>query len=187
MVSGFGRQNKRFEFKCSDCGEIHIGSPSFAFAKPTYYFDVPEHERDARISLSNDLCKIAPPGHNGDEETIYCIRTTLNVPIKGALEPFCWGVWVTQSKENFNRYIKTFSQDQSEYGSFGWLAVTMAHYNRVEAGEPPEHLECDVEWGAVGQRPKIYLRKSSHPLAVDQEQGIDWDEAIEIARKIMHP
>lgn len=183
---GLGKNPKTFEFKCPDCGNIHRGSPSFAYAKPTYYFDVPEEERDSRITLSEDLCTIAPSANDDGGDDIYCIRATLDIPIMGAAEPFCWGVWVTQSKENFDRYVDTYSQDQSNDGSFGWLAVTMAYYNRVATGEPLEHLECDVEWGTARQRPKLILQHSEHPLSVDQHEGIKWDKAIEIARTIMH-
>jgi hypothetical protein len=184
---GLGRNPRTFEFKCPDCQDVHRGSPSFAYAKPTYYFDVLEPERDKRIKLSDDLCTILPAEDDEGGEPIYCIRATLDVPIHGAPDPFCWGVWVTQSEENFNKYIETFSNDQSGSGSFGWLAVTMPHYNLSPPGEPFESLACDVEWGAVGKRPKIIIYESAHQLFLDQSNGIDWETAILLARAMMHP
>lgn len=184
---GLGRNPKTFEFECPDCGEIHSGSPSFAYAKPTYFFDVPESERDRRTKLSDDLCTISPASDDADGETIYCIRVTLDVPIHGAPDPFCWGVWVTQSEESFQRYVDTFSGDQSGDGSFGWLAVTMPHYNLSPPGEPFASLGCDVEWGAEGKRPKAIVQEAEHQLFVDQRDGISWKKAITLARAMMHP
>jgi hypothetical protein len=108
------------------------------------------------------------------------------VPIHGAAEPFCWGVWVTQSEESFQRYVEAWKKDQSGDGSFGWLAVTMPHYNRRAPGEPLEHLQCDVNWGKPGKRPKVVLKPCDHPLYVDQLEGISWGRAIEIAETAMH-
>ena len=183
---GLGRKPKTFEFKCPDCGDIHRGSPSFAYAEPTYCLDVPKAERVDRVDLSDDLCEISPAAHTADEDTIHCIRVTLDVPIHGAVDPFCWGVWVTQSKESFDRYVETFSRDQSKEISFGWLAVTMKGYDLCSPGEPLEHLKCDVNWGPQGKRPSVILHESSHRLFIDQRDGITWDRAIEIARAIMH-
>ncbi len=184
---GLGRNPKTFEFECTDCGDIHRGSPSFAYAKPTYFFDVPESERDARIKLSDDLCVILPAPDDREGETIYCIRVTLDIPIHGAPDPFCWGVWVTQSEDSFERYVETFFGDQSGDGSFGWLAVTMPYYDESSPGEPFEALACDVEWGPVGKRPKVILQEATHQLYLDQRNGISWEKATLLARAMMHP
>lgn len=175
-----------FEFKCHICGKIHSGSPSFAYDKPTFFFDVPEEERDSRVSLTKDVCTILPSSTDQDGNSIYCIRAILNIPIIGEKDSFCWGVWVTQSKENFDRYVETFSHDQSEDGSFGWLPVTMAYYKKDDNKKGLEQLGCDVIWQKAGKRPEIFLHKSSHPLAIDQREGIERDRAIEIAKNIIH-
>jgi hypothetical protein len=183
---GLGTKPKTFEFKCPDCGNIHRGSPSFAYDKPVYVLSVPEQERDERVYLTEDLCRILPAADEPEDETIHCIRATLDIPILDAAEPFCWGVWVTQSEESFGHYVETFSEDQSEFVTFGWLPVTMPPYERSAPNEPLEHLKCDVHWGVDGQRPKLFLQESAHPLYLDQRDGISWNSAIEIARKIMH-
>lgn len=180
-----GGKTKGFSFKCADCGEIHRGSPSFAYEKPVYYFEVPEAEREARITINSDLCEIRP-AQGGDENPICAIRGTLEIPIHGADEPFCWGVWAAQSKDNFDRYRETFDADQSAITTFGWLAVAMRVYGRTQAGEPIEHLRCDVDWGPAGKRPEIRLHECDHALFLDQRDGISWDRAIEIARTVIH-
>ena len=183
---GLGTKQRTFEFKCESCNEIHRGSPSFAIPQPTYVHDVPPDERDDRLELSEDLCVIQPR-NDSEQGTIFCIRVLLEIPIHGAEEPFSWGVWVTQSEASFARYVETFDQDQSGDGSFGWLPMTIGHYRRTEPGQDIEHLACDVYWGPQGQRPRIQLRECDHPLAVDQHEGISWETAVAIARKVMHP
>ncbi len=183
---GLGSNPKTFEFKCADCGEIHRGSPSFGYDKPAEYFIVPEEERARAVTLTEDLCAIAPPAHITDGATAYFIRTILDVPIEGADDPFTWGVWVSQSQENFDRYRNSFGIDQTGETSFGWLGVFMPPYNRRALNERTEYLACDVHWGAPGQRPTVTLHECDHPLYRDQQNGLSWDRAIEIAQAIMH-
>lgn len=187
---GLGRNPKTFEFKCADCGNIHRGSPSFGYQKPAYVFDVPEEERDARVELSGDFCRILPGEADEDRTVYHCIRCILEIPIHGAAEPFLWGVWATQSEESFARYRDTFDTDQSGVTTFGWLAVVMPSYKRTAPGEPLEHLKCNVQWQGAkngrGQRPLIEIQECDHPLYVDQRDGVSWDRAIEIARAMMH-
>jgi hypothetical protein len=180
----FAVLQKKLSYKCACCGNEYDGSPSFAYDKPTYYFDVPETERPSRVKIDSDLCHIRNHDENADDD-IYAIRVTLDVPIHGVEHPFCWGVWVTQSKDNFYKYIETYDNDQSNTVTFGWLAVTMSHYDRRGAGNETEHLACDVHWGVNGERPSIILHRSDHPLFRDQQNGISWDEAVTIARAFL--
>jgi hypothetical protein len=167
--------NKRsFSFKCAGCGEVHEGGPSFGYDAPPEYYNVPETERETRSRINSDLCII-------DNEDFF-IRATLSVPIIGAEEDFLWGVWVSQSKESFDRYVDTYESDQSGDGSFGWLTVSMPGY----AEDIFVHLPVDVFWGP--ERPEIKIHDDQdHPLAVDQRNGISWDKAVELAVTVMHP
>lgn len=174
----FGK--KQFQYKCFECGKVHEGSPSFSLKYPTYYYDVPEAERAGRVRIGDYFCQIKPASDDTNGSSIQCIRAVLDIPIKGVNEPFTWGVWVTQSKESFEKYTETFGDDQSSLGSFGWLAVDMPFYNISDSGAPIEHLECDVDWGDKGRRPKISLWRNAHQLAVDQRTGISWRKATKI-------
>lgn len=170
---------KSFEFRCERCGNIHRGSPSFANEAPFNYYELTAEERASRARLTDDTCVI-------DGESFF-IRATLEIPILDAEDPFCWGVWVSQSEESFKRYLATFQDDQSGDGSFGWLAVTMPGYRRNDPGEPVEHLACNVEWQVQGTRPLVFPQESDHPLYQDVMMGIGWDRAIELAQRVMHP
>lgn len=174
-----GQKQKTFEFECECCGQLHTGSPSFAYQRPIYWFHVPEGERQTRINIDDDTCAI-------DDEYFF-IRAVLEIPIHDVDEPFTWGLWVSQSKKNFERYIETFNQDPGGYTSTGWLPVTMPGYNRRDPEDELENLACDVEWQSSGARPLIHPEECDHPLYHDYKNGISWERAAELARKFMHP
>ncbi len=174
-----GKQEKTFEFRCECCGELHRGSPSFAYEKPFAYFTVPENEVEARVEINSDLCSI-------DDEAFY-IRAILEIPIEGVEEPFTWGVWVSQSEDSFDRYSATYDDDQSGDGSFGWLTVAMPGYDLSAPEEDFEQIPCDVSWSVPGQRPVVVPHETDHPIYHDFINGISWDRAIELARRMMHP
>ena len=176
----FNLFRRKHTYTCACCGETFTGSPSRAFLKPPFYFDVPEAEREARITIDSDLCHIRGETEDCD---IFAIRVTLDIPIHGEDDPFTWGVWVTQSRANFERYRDSAGADRSSVTTFGWLPVVMPHYDRASTDGPFENLACDVHWGAEGLRPKIVLHESDHPLYLDQRDGISWDHAI----AIVHP
>ncbi len=164
---------KIFEFQCGECGNWHRGSPSFTYKRPWHYFDIPEAERDKRIKIDKNRCAI-------DWESYY-IRVNLEIPIKGVKEGFLWGVWISQSEESFQRYVKTYDQDQSGDGSTGWLEVTMPGY--AKDGEATAVLGCYAEWGDASRIPMITkLFDTDHPIQRDMKDGITWDRAVELAQ-----
>lgn len=167
-----------FEFRCEVCDEVHRGSPSFAYRKPMLYSTVPEAERPERVRLTDDTCVI-------DDDTFF-IRGLLEIPIHEVDEPFMWGVWVSQSRESFERYVRTFDQDQSGDVSFGWLDVTMPGYDVSDKSGDRESLACDVHWRGDGDRPLIMPHECDHALYHDCTSGTSWERAIDLARKAMH-
>ena len=189
MITLFSRSDRkrRFEYRCSSCGDVHRGSPSVGFAKPPVYFDVPEAERAARVTLTSDLCSIEPSAEEPDMPTAYFIRTTLNIPIIGVEEPFCWGVWVSQSEDNFKHYVRTYDDDQSGMGSFGWLLASMPGYDRRDENGELEVVPCNVWWGTGDQRPEVEVQECDHPLFTDQRDGITWEDAAQLAQRVLHP
>jgi hypothetical protein len=150
---------------------------------PPFLAAVPDEEYEVRVEYDDDLCLIR--AGEGQDQDICAIRAMLEVPIHGAAEPFSWGVWVTQSKESFRRYLDGVGTDQRGQISFGWLPVVLSSYRRDHSDEPLENLACDVIWQDVGMRPKILLHESDHPLVEDQRKGISWKKAVEIAQMQM--
>jgi hypothetical protein len=150
-------------------------------AKPGYILGFSEQELDERVKWDEDICVIAPKKEDPDGTTHYFIRTVLKIPILETEENFGWGVWVSQSKESFERYVDTFGTDQSNDGSFGYLPVDNPHYSRTEENEYEENLECDIIWGEQGQRPTVEIRECDHPWFLDQSNGITMKKAISIS------
>ena len=108
-----------FAFKCRSCGEVHEGSPSFAFPAPDPYVSLSEEEKASMATLDSDICTITH-----DEGTDLFIRAVLEIPIHGATDPFLWGLWVSVSQKSFERYLETYNDPVEGDGFFGWVCVS---------------------------------------------------------------
>jgi len=163
-----------FRFKCASCDEWHEGMPGFGASAPLYYYFIPEDERSARCKLTTDTCIV--------DGEYYFVRGCLEIPVRGADEPFIWGVWVSLSAGNFEQFVSLLGcKDRSKYGPyFGWLSADFKRYPVVENLKTKVHLRDD------GIRPLIELEPTSHPLAVDQREGITVDRVAEIYAAYMH-
>lgn len=168
-----------FAFKCSCCGELHEGSPSFAFAAPDPYTWLTEEQKQRIAQISDDLCII-----RHEERTDYFVRAVLEIPIHGANEPFTWGVWVSASQQSFERYVQTFDAPVAGDGFFGWLC------NRIDLYPTDQSRPSDVQIQLGGLRPKVMLHSSTNEtdqLVIDQLSGISVERAQSLAEKAMHP
>lgn len=163
-----------FSFKCSSCGEIHEGSPSFGFRAPDPYLEQSEDVQSAG-ELGSDLC-----WYEDVDGMHYFIRVCLEVPIHGVSEPFLWGVWVSLSKETFDRYVETYDSPDINDCYFGWLCNYLPCYENTYALKTQVHPRPD------GDRPLIDLEDNDHPLSIDFHRGIAIERAQEIAETVMH-
>jgi len=164
-----------FEFKCSTCGEIHTGVPTFGTDYPTAVLTVPEHEREARVELGSDDCVI-------DEKEFY-VRGCIEIPVHGYNDPFVWGTWVSLSEENFSKFVEFFDQDRrSHIGPFfGWHCCEFIVYD-----DSCVNLKTQVHLRDNGIRPFIELEPTSHQLAIEQREGMSEERLIEIFETMMH-
>ena len=177
---------KEFRYLCSECGVEHSGSPSFSHLYPPHYFDVPEGLRDEYVVVDTDFCYIKPYPDGLIENPSWFIRVVLDVPIIDAQEPFTWGVWVSQSKESAEAYMDGFGTDQTDFHSFGWLTLNLPYYQSYDDNGHLQAVPCNVRGGTKGQRPKIFIQECDHQLFLDQNSGLSWNKAIEIAELCMH-
>ena len=152
-------------YVCAVCGKTHEGLPDLGFQFPDYYFSIPEEEREERVEVDADLCRI-------DNE--YCfIRGVILIPVHDHEHDFGIGVWVSQKKENFEIYLENY--DSAEIGPFfGWLANHIPFYEAET-----ELLQTRAHFQTGGQRPVIELKPCDHPLYRDYSQGISLDKAWE--------
>lgn len=163
-----------FAFKCKTCGETHEGSPSFSFDAPWHYSCLSEEDK-AKAMLSSDLCVI---GH--DEGTDRFIRVVLEIPILSIEEPFMWGVWVSLSEQNFERYLETWEAPDESDSYFGWFCNRLPYYPDTV------NLKTMVHPRSGGRRPYLVLDRDGHPLAEHLHGGISVEQAQEIAEFVAH-
>lgn len=127
----------QFSFICPRCGEPHIGLPDIAFASPIFWNQADADAEPTDNRLNSDFCII-----DGEH---YFIRCVLDLPIRDTDEVFGWGVWVTQSKSNFDLYGETFDATP-ERQTFGYLA-TNSRLTQILLTCP---LRCTGERGESG-------------------------------------
>jgi hypothetical protein len=156
-------------FRCVTCGQEHDGLPDIGMLAPDPYLDVPEAERAERTTFTPDRCKV-----RDDDGEHYFVRGVIPIPVHGQEEPFAIGAWVSQSRENFERYAT--NEDMAP--TFGWLVNRMAHYEKSTL-----LLKTRVHFRAGNQRPTIELEPTAHPLAVEQRNGITIERAWQIVHR----
>ena len=164
-----------FSFRCSCCGAIHEGSPSFGFEAPSPYLEQDEAIRQAG-HLDSDLCR-----YEDEDGSHYFVRTVLEVPIHGVQEPFLWGVWVSLSKPSYDRYVATYAEscvDDDCY--FGWFCNYLPAYPNTYA------LKTRVHPRGAEERPWLELEDTDHPLCRDYHHGITPQRAQALAEEVMH-
>lgn len=163
-----------FSFRCSCCGKVHEGSPSFAFDAPAPYLEQPE-EIQQQGKLGSDLCY-----YRDEDGYHYFIRVILEIPIHGVEDPFTWGVWVSLSKDSYERYVETYDEPDTSDCYFGWFCNYLPYYQNTYT------LKTDVHPQADSQRPYIVPHDCEHQLAIDFANGISIERAQEIAEMCMH-
>jgi len=162
-------------YRCRCCGEFHDEVPMhYGAPAPELWFTLPEGERDERAELSSDVCLI-------DGEHAFVVGN-LEIPVAGCDDPFSWDVWVSVSLESLRRMGQLWDTPgrESEPPCFGWISTSLPCY--------PEtlNLKAMVHTREVGQRPRIELEPTDHPLAVEQRTGIDLARVQQIAEQILH-
>ncbi len=166
---------REFEFKCSCCGEIHKGIPTFGFKEPMAVLYVPEEQRGELVDLGENECVI-------DEASFY-LRGCIEIPVHGYEESFIWGTWVSIRKEDYLEYVNfPDGDDRSSIGPYyGYLS---GHFSPYE--EMCEDLRIIVHPRETGIRPFLELESTGHALSQEQRNGISTDRLAEIYEIMMH-
>jgi hypothetical protein len=159
------------KYRCATCGHEHDGLPDIGMFAPDPYLDVPEGERAERTTLTPDRCVV-----RDEDGEHYFVRGVIEIPVHGHDEPFGIGAWVSQSRENFERY----ASNDAMAPTFGWLVNRMAHYD-----ESTFLLKTRVHFRVGNRRPTIELEPTVHLLAVEQRTGIPIERAWEIVHRYL--
>lgn len=148
---------------------------TFGSAAPFAWYEIPPDARARRAVLSSDQCII-------DEKHFFVLGRLL-IPIKNELDVFTWLVWVSLSAETFERMDALWDSAgrESEPPYFGWLNTLLPVYPNTL------NLKCHVITRPLGQRPIVEVEPTSHPLAVEQREGIGPIRLRAIVEATLHP
>jgi hypothetical protein len=153
-------------YRCATCGKEHEGLPDVGMYAPDYYLSVPESDRATRTTFSVDRCTV-----RSEDGEHYFIRGVILIPLKGRQDAFGIGAWVSQSRDNYERYARNEAMGPTS----GWLSNRIAAY-----AESTLSLRTRAHFTADDKRPTIELEPTDHPLSIDQRMGITLARAWEI-------
>jgi hypothetical protein len=169
LVSKLRRQKPH----CACCGqEIGNHLPALTFEAPVQWQD--DYAGKPGALLDTDFCVI--------NNEAFFIRTVLRIPILDSKESLEWGVWVSLSEENFERYKQVYGTDEEldEEPYFGWFCNEIHIYPKCLGIKTLVHLQ------GGGQRPVIELdHENPHPLCQEQHNGITLKRAHEIIKTLL--
>lgn len=161
-------------YQCDYCDEWHEGPP--------YGY----HTR--RPSGWDEEVANHPETVEGDDWLIACgkdffVRGVIEIPVHGVEDPLEWGVWVSLSAENFERF-RALADDHrrvEERPYFAWLFTEIPIY------EPSTFLlKTNADMRPPGMAPSIVLEPTDHPLAIEQREGITEQRVQQIAGLVLH-
>ena len=154
------------EWRCASCGETHDELPAAALRTPDVWFHANEQEQAEEFELTTDTCVWK------DEH--FFVRCVLRLPLADRQGTFDFGVWSTLSRDNFSRYMELYeSPERTSLGPmFGWLSNALPGYPDTI------NMKCHVFPSEPGDRPVIELEPTDHPLAVQQQVGIRFEDAV---------
>jgi hypothetical protein len=162
----------RLRWKCSSCEEWHYGPClDYGFSAPYYWrTEYEDHRQDqpflsspdeigGKYFLNEDLCQI-----EGD----FFVRGLIQLAIIGTAKHFCWGVWGSLNRANFETLIeKGDSPDPVDLPPmFSWLSSQISDYPDTL------NLKMYARIGKHGQRPTFELDTGGHELAREYHEGI---------------
>jgi hypothetical protein len=166
---------------CPICHERHVLAVSYSVKYPHATMDVAKEDIERRIVMTADECVI--------DNAQFFLRGRIPIPIQnpggeGFLpEPFIWGVWAEVSPKNFIRSNELWRAEgrEAEPPFLGYLNNELSLYG------PTLNLEVDVHTQPVGRRPHFTVVDTTHPIAVEQREGLTLQRIEEIAITMAHP
>jgi hypothetical protein len=167
-------------WKCGSCDEWHTGICLDAgFSQPYYWSN--EFEKGSRWIESPEKVK-EPSSTFLDSE--YCavegenffVRGLILLPILGTAETYCWGVWGSHSRENFEKLLHADDTKERVESPpmFSWLSTKIPGYPDTLGLKMYAHVRDSRS------RPEFRLEESEHPLAQEFHHGITPERAKEL-------
>lgn len=166
-------------WKCRSCEEWHTGPIlDLSYNHPHYWpadhgassGGVKPNDTRPRNFLNSDYCVI--------DDRDFFVRGFIPLPIIGTLQQFCWGVWGSLSRDNFEKLIEWENDPQGGTdklpGMFSWLS------NRIDGYPDTLSLKMYAHVQRGGMRPTFELEPTDHPLAHEFHRGISPERVKEI-------
>lgn len=146
---------------------------SYAAPAPEYWTDDLADSDDC--GLSADQCVI--------KGEWFFVHGLIEIPVVGSSELFSWGVWVSLSKQNYDRMAELWETPGREHEPpyFGWLSTQLPVYSPSTL-----NLKTHLHTRPIGERPFVELEPTDHPLAVEQRAGIARARVEAIAGILLH-
>lgn len=161
------------KFQCNTCSEIHEAIPDVAFDAPVTWTDLPEDERARRGRIDSETCVV---------DDHHFVRAVLELPIVDSDDRFAYGVWVSLSSANFERFVEVGGTDVGAGDGpwSGWLSVRIPGYPDTFLLRTRVHLQPPPK------RPTVELEPTDHPLAMEQRLGVRLARVFEIIEHTLH-
>lgn len=146
-----------------------------SYAAPTPEYWTEDLADDENSILSADQCVI--------KGEWFFVLGLIEIPVIETAEPFSWGVWVSLSKENYERMAALWDSQgrEAEPPYFGWLSTELPVYSPTTI-----NLKTRLHTRPIGERPFVELEPTGHPLAVEQRTGITLARVSEFADMLLH-
>jgi hypothetical protein len=110
------------------------------------------------------------------------VRGCLDLPIRGSNEVFRWLVWIVVDQQG-HRYTMSLWRRlfRLRHRPYAGTLDTSLPYIPSTSGLPVE-----VRSAGPGRRPTVILTDQTHPLALEQRDGVLLERAYEIAATMLH-
>lgn len=149
-------------WKCTSCEEWHRGPClDIGYSAPHYWSkQYQDGQKDSGTFLTKDYCAI--------ENRDFFVRGLIEIPILGTDQTFCWGVWGSLSKENFEMLLN-MDEDPGRAGlqpMFSWLSTRIPEYPETLSMKMYAHIQ------EPRLRPKFELESTDHPLSQEYHKGL---------------
>jgi hypothetical protein len=171
-------------WKCGSCEEWHTGPLlDIGYKRPDFWKSGSDSsvrwsvlpsgavEKPSNSFLDEEYCAI-------DDEYFF-VRGLILLPVVGTAETFCWGVWGSLSRKNFEILLKADQTGERVDLSpmFSWLSNRISEYPETLSLKMHAHIEGPTS------RPHFRLEPSDHPLAQEYHRGITPERVKEIMLK----
>lgn len=171
---------RNLRWKCGTCEEWHSGACLDVSCESPYFWTKEHAERQGRSRLLPNWGK--QPKSFLDED--YCavdgehffVRGVIPLPIIGTAESFCWGVWGSLSRENFEKLREMHDDPKAAElpPMFSWLSTKIDGYPDTLSLKMYAHIQKPAD------RPRFELEPTDHPLAREYHNGITPERVREI-------